>query len=171
MAHLHTTRRSTAFTLIELIAVVLILSLLAGVAAPRYFDYAANARTSALQGTLGNVRSALNNFYTNASLGGTPRYPTLAELTTGGAVVLNAFPSMPYNNLNTVSAATSAEFAARTVSGTAGWRYFADNAITPPQSGFYANSTASTTVLAPGASTSASGCTTTTSSTLTANQL
>lgn len=171
MMKTHPSRRTRAFTLIELIAVVMILSLLAGVAVPRYFDYAANARTSALQGSLGNVRSALNTFYTNASLAGTPRYPTLAELTTGGTVLVSDFPSMPYNALTSVAAATSGDFTARSVSGTAGWRYFVDNSTSPPQSGFYANSTAATTVATPGGPPAGSGCSGNAASTLTANQL
>ncbi len=171
MAHTHHTRRSTAFTLIELIAVVLILSLLAGVAVPRYFDHAARARTAALQGTLGNVRSALGNFYANSSLNGTARYPTLAELTTSGAVIADAFPAMPFNALSTAAAATATEFSARSVSGTAGWRYYVNNTLVPPACGFYANSTAATTVVSAGGAASGGGCGGATSTTLTANQL
>ena len=35
-----------AFTLIELIAVIVVLAILAGVAIPKYFDYAQNAKIS-----------------------------------------------------------------------------------------------------------------------------
>lgn len=155
-------RRSfrSAFTLIELIAVIVVLAILAGVAVPRYFDYTDRARTAALQGTLGNVRSAASNFYANASLSGTPAYPTLAQLTTAGTVVMDTFPSNPYNNLSSATAATAAEYTARTVTGTAGWRYYVDNTTTPPAYGFYANSSNNTTVN----NTSGSGV-------LTANQL
>lgn len=140
-------RRAGAFTLIELIAVIVVLAILAGVAVPRYFDYTNRARTSALQGTLGNMRSAISNFYANASLSGTPAYPTLAQLTTAGTVVIDTFPTNPFNNLATVTAATSGDFAARTVAGTAGWRYYVDNTLATPAYGFYANSATATTAV------------------------
>ncbi len=138
-------RFAPAFTLIELIAVIIVLAILAGVAVPRYFDYTDRARSSALLGTVGNIRSAIGNFYANASVTGTPAYPTLVQLTTAGSVLQDAFPSNPYNNLSTVTAATLTEWNARTVTGTAGWRYYVDNATTPPAYGFYANTTTATT--------------------------
>lgn len=147
------TRRSVGgfrgFTLIELIAVMVVLAILAGVAVPRYFDYTDRARTAALQGTLGNVRSAAANFYANASLSGTAAYPTLAQLTTVGTVMQDAFPQNPFNNLTTVSAATGANWTAREVSGNFGWRYYVDNSSNPPAYGFYANSSSNTTVSDP----------------------
>ncbi len=145
-------RRNAAFTLIELIAVIIVLAILAGVAVPRYFDYTDRARTSAMQGTLGNIRSAIGNFYANASLNGTPAYPTLAQLTTVGTVLQDAFPANPYNNLSSVTAATSTEWSNRTASGSFGWRYFVDNTTTPPVYGFYANSSNTTTATGSGGS-------------------
>ena len=142
-----THRKSAAFTLIELIAVIVVLAILAGVAVPRYFDYTNRARTSALQGTLGNVRSAVSNFYANASLSGTPAYPTLVQLTTSGTVVMDTFPNNPFSNANTVTAATSTEYTNRTVTGTAGWRYYVDNTLATPAFGFYANSSTTTTAV------------------------
>ncbi len=139
-------RRRLGFTLIELIAVIVVLAILAGVAVPRYFDYTDRARSSAVQGTLGNVRSAIQNFYANASLTGTPAYPTLVQIQTIGAVLQDQMPQNPYNNLSTITAATSVEWNARTVTGTAGWRYFVDNTTNPPTYGFYINSTTNTTV-------------------------
>ena len=137
------------FTLIELIAVMIVLAILAGVAVPRYFDYTDRARTAALQGVLGNVRSAAANFYANSSLAGTPAYPTLAQLTTVGTVIQDAFPANPYNGLTTVTAATLGEWTARTASGSFGWRYYVDNTQVPPAYGFYCNSVNETTVVDP----------------------
>jgi len=99
-------RRS--FTLIELIAVVVILAILAGVALPRYFDYATQARESATRGTLGGVRAGVANFYANTAITGAARYPTFAELTTLGTVMQEALPENQYNNDNTVRNANGA---------------------------------------------------------------
>jgi MSHA pilin protein MshA len=138
-----------AFTLIELIAVMIVLAILAGVAVPRYIDYTDRARSAALQGTLGNVRSAVSNFYANASISGTAAYPTLAQLTTVGTVLQDAFPPSPYNSLSTASAGTAANWAAREVAGNVGWRYYVDNTLTPPAYGFWCNSSSNTTVTDP----------------------
>lgn len=138
-----------AFTLIELIAVIVVLAVLAGVAVPRYINYSDRARSAAAQGTLANVRSAISNFYANASLSGTPAYPTLAQLTTTGTVMQDAFPVNPYNGLSSVTAASAGDWASRTTGGTAGWRYYVDNSADPPVYGFYANTTDDTSVTDP----------------------
>lgn len=137
------------FTLIELIAVMVVLAILAGVAIPRYFDYSDRARTAAVQGTLGNVRSAVQNFYANSTLSGTAAYPTLVQLQTLGTVLQDQMPLNPYNNYATITAATSTEWTNRTVAGTAGWRYYVDNTTTPPSYGFYINSSNTSTVADP----------------------
>jgi len=147
------TSRSTAsaraFTLIELIAVIVVLAVLAGVAVPRYINYSDRARSAAVQGTLANVRSAISNFYANASLSGTPAYPTLAQLTTTGTVLQDAFPVNPYNGQSSVTAANANQWNNRNANGNSGWRYFVNNNANPPVYGFYANTTDNTTVTDP----------------------
>ena len=110
------------FTLIELIAVVVVLAILAGVALPKYFDYAAQAKVSACKGAVGGVRAGVANFYANAAIGGTAAYPTLVQLETIGTVMQEAIPANPYNNSNDVVAATW-NAANPPVSGAAGWNY------------------------------------------------
>lgn len=135
-------KRRNAFTLIELIAVIVVLAILSGIALPKFFDYSARARSSAMQGALGGVRTAIANFYANSAIAGAePVYPTLAELTTPGTAMQEPIPSNPYNGLNAVVAVTAQQAAARTVvQQEAGWCYFVDNAQDPPVAIFYANS-------------------------------
>ncbi|MEM8835298.1 MAG: type II secretion system protein [Planctomycetota bacterium] len=144
---MHRSSSRRAFTLIELIAVVVILAVLSGIAIPTYFDYSARAQTAAVQGALGGVRTGIASFYANAATNGNPLYPTLQQLTEQGTVMQEPLPPNPYNGLNNVIAATQAEADARTTSATAaGWRYFVNNAATPPVAVFYANSTEATRV-------------------------
>jgi prepilin-type N-terminal cleavage/methylation domain-containing protein len=111
-----------AFTLIELIAVIVVLAILSGVAIPKYFDYAAKAKESACRGVLGGVRSAVANFYGNSAVNGAPAYPTLVQIQTNGTVVMqDVMPSNPYNNNASIAAAVWA--AAPPISGANGWNY------------------------------------------------
>lgn len=137
-----------AFTLIELIAVIVVLAILSGIALPKFFDYSARARSSAIQGSLGGVRTSIANFYANSAIAGAePVYPTLAELTTPGTVMQEPIPANPYNGLNTVVAVSAQQASARTVvQQAAGWCYFVDNAQDPPIAIFYANSEEDTRV-------------------------
>ena len=142
------TRSSRAFTLVEVIAVMVVLAILAGVAIPKFFDYSDEARSSALQGTLGGVRSGLANYFANEmitnSLGA---YPVLADLNAIGTVMQEAIPANPYNNLSTVeTVAVLIDEQNRVVTGTSGWRYYVDNTATPPVKFFYCNDATTTRV-------------------------
>lgn len=138
-------RYRKGFTLIELIAVIVVLAILAGVALPRYFDYAAQARAASCRGALGGVRAGIANFYADQAIQGAARYPTLVELETLGTVMQEAIPDNPYDSggtPNDVHTATSVEAGARTApvaAGTGGWAYYVDNAANPPEFTFYAN--------------------------------
>lgn len=116
----HRTRR--AFTLIELIAVIVVLAILSGVALPRFFDYSAKAKESACRGALGGVRSAIASFYSNSAVNGSPVYPTIAQLRTAGTVMQEAIPENPYNNDSRILAA-SWDASNPPVSGNRGWCY------------------------------------------------
>lgn len=56
------THRQSAFTLVELIAVIVVLAILAGVAIPKYFDYSTRARASALSGSLKVMQQAIHAY-------------------------------------------------------------------------------------------------------------
>jgi len=131
------------FTLIELVAVMVVLAVLAGVAVPKYLDYADRAKSSALEGTLGGVRAGVANFFTDQMVEGEARYPTHEELTDVGVVMQEAIPKNPYNELSEIAEITSlANAQNRQVAATDqyGWNYYVDNDADPPISIFWANS-------------------------------
>ena len=55
--------RGLGFTLVELIAVIVVLAILAGVAIPKYFDYRDRAAASNLAGTFKVLRYGYLNYY------------------------------------------------------------------------------------------------------------
>jgi len=138
---MHATRR--AFTLIELVAVVLILAILAGVAMPRFFDYQTHARDATCHGILGGVRAGVASYYADwAITNGTAVYPTLAQLTTIGTVMQEKIPDNPYGGTTAavVTTAAKADSDGRNLVGGAGiggWAYFDGTGGFPAV--FYAN--------------------------------
>ena len=113
----------SAFTLVELIVVIVVLAILAGVAIPKYIDYSANAKSASCHGVLGNVREAIDAFYANSAYNGTAAWPTLVQLQTDNTVLqLAPIGINPYNSSAVIAAATYS-LASPPVSGSNGWNY------------------------------------------------
>ena len=138
--------RNRAFTLVEVLIVVVILGVLAAVAVPRFATASTDARTSGVQSTVAGVRSAIATFRTNAVIQGNDPYPTLAQLT-DGTVIKIEIPINSFTNLKAVQSVSLDQAVARAVvnEGVAGWNYFVDNAANPPVAIFYANTATPTT--------------------------
>jgi len=113
--------RRRAFTLIELIAVIVILAIISVVAVPKFFDHSAKAKEAACKGVVGAVRSAISNFYANQAVNGSARYPTLTEIQTSGTVLQDTVPVNPYNDSATITAVSWTS--SNPTSGAAGWNY------------------------------------------------
>jgi prepilin-type N-terminal cleavage/methylation domain-containing protein len=108
------------FTLVELVMVIVILGILAGVAIPTFFNLQDEAKISSVKGAIGGIRSAIAIWYAKEAVSGLATWPTLGELsdTTGGVFAGGAIPNNPYTN--------SAEFKAgssESADSTVGWIY------------------------------------------------
>ncbi len=113
-----------AFTLIELVVVIVVLAILSGVAIPKYLDYSAKAKESAVKATLGAVRASIANWYANQVVStGTGAYPTLTQLQTNGVVMAEAIPGNPYTSNNSADISAATWSTTPPISGSAGWNY------------------------------------------------
>ena len=73
-------KNQKGFTLMEIIAVLIILGILAAVAAPKYFDLQTNAKVKALGGALGEGVSRVTLAYAKYLLSNDGEYPSLTSL-------------------------------------------------------------------------------------------
>ena len=116
-------RKRSAFSLVELVVVVLIIGILAAVAAPRMFNTAGDARDSATKASLGVIRDSIELY---KAQNGNP--PTAAAFVTSvKPFITGAFPKVqttlvPSANQNNTVVANAGNPIA-TPAGTAGWAY------------------------------------------------
>lgn len=121
-------RRTPAFTLIELVTVIVILGILVVVAIPVYLDYSRDAKISACKGALAGMRVAIAGYNTwsrTDSGGGVSKFPSIAELGTPGVVLQDSIPPNPYDNDGTPNNIVDATGQAKSlIIGTSkGWCY------------------------------------------------
>jgi general secretion pathway protein G len=113
-------RKRSAFSLVELVVVVLILGIIAAVAAPRMFDTATDARQNSTKTSLAVLRDAIELY--KAQNGS---YPPAATLSTAlDAFLRGPFPAVQLGaNQNATVASSSQDPIAAPEAGGAGWAY------------------------------------------------
>ena len=130
-----------AFTMIEVLIVIVILGVLAAVAIPKFAGASDNAKSSAVQSTVAGVRAAIATYRTSAVISGNAPYPTLAQLSDGSVLKFD-IPVNPFSDVGGVQQVSQAQASVRGVSNSTvvGWNYYVDNNANPPEAIFYANS-------------------------------
>lgn len=137
-----------AFTLMETIAIVVVLGIVAALIAPQFAGATDDSRTSNGEVIIGGVRTAITAYRTRAENRGGAPFPSLPELMTPGVVVMDQLPSNPFTGVRGVQAVNRTQAESRAVfnTGSVGWNYFFDNSGEQPVVYFYANCSTPTTI-------------------------
>jgi general secretion pathway protein G len=114
--------RRSAFTLVELVVVILILGILAGVAAPKLLNTSKTAKENGLRQTLAIVRDAIELYAADQGA-----LPPCANTTTSlqdalKPYIRGTFPNAPFGTLNNEVSATTTTPAVAVAAAT-GWVY------------------------------------------------
>ena len=153
-------RSRSAFTLIEVLIVVIIMAVLAATIIPQFSSSTNDAKTSSLQFNLHTIRSQIE-MYKVHHLGKVPTMTTFVDqmtkptdvngATTGTNLIYGPYfqgqvPSNPFTGTNTlVAVATAGKDATGVVAGGAGWQYDESNGGFFPNSADYYKTAGSTT--------------------------
>lgn len=81
-----------AFTLLELVVVVIVLALIAGLALPRFMDMRARANSSSEVGAVKSVKSALQMYQLDGSASGTAQWPPALDSVAPNALATPVTP-------------------------------------------------------------------------------
>ena len=88
------------FTLIELVMVIVIISILAAIAIPKFIDLQTNAKKAADDGSAATIRSAIAAYYAKTAVSGTAAFPTTLHTSsfTSDYFAAATLPTLQYYN-------------------------------------------------------------------------
>jgi len=86
-------RNQKGFTLIELIIVIVVLGILAVTAAPQFFNFSGDARTSTVKGLKGNIQGAYQTVYAKAAVDGKLGGTTSSQTDVNGVSTVAGYPA------------------------------------------------------------------------------
>ncbi len=107
------------FTLVEIIAVLILLGILAAVAVPRYMDLTAQARNSAAQAAIAEIKGRLATGYGIELLQGAGATPAMTAILAEGAMTSATAMTIGDYGLTPTISGTSVTISVASVQGTA----------------------------------------------------
>ena len=116
-------RNQKGFTLIEIIAVLVILGILAAVAIPKYFDMQGQAQDKAVQGALAALSSETSQDYAKQLIASPPTATATSYTPAAATVTVGDFTGSIANSAGTI-----------TITVTAGPSWFASSTATKSKS-------------------------------------
>ncbi|MDP8233403.1 MAG: prepilin-type N-terminal cleavage/methylation domain-containing protein [Candidatus Saelkia tenebricola] len=96
------------FTLIELVMVIVIISILAAIAIPKFVDLQSNAKQAACDGNIATIRSSIAAYYAKTAVAGDALFPGSLTQNTfkHNYFASEALPACPYSIDYVYSSAT-----------------------------------------------------------------